>query len=58
MNYNNSKYDYIICDSNENISDFPYLLLYNKDLNYSFEFNYKDLFIQKDNQLYFLIVFG
>ena len=57
MNYNNSKYDYFICDSNENISDFPSLLLNNKELNFSFEFNYKDLFIQKDNQIYFLIVF-
>ncbi len=57
MNYNNSKYDYFICDSNENISDFPSLLLNNKELNFSFEFNYKDLFIKKDNQIYFLIVF-
>ena len=55
--YNNTNYDYFICNSNEKISDFPKLILFHKDLNYSFEFNYKDLFIQKDNQLYFLIVF-
>ena len=54
---NNNNYDYFICNSNEKISDFPKLILFNKDLNYTFEFNYKDLFIQKDNQLYFLIVF-
>jgi len=57
LKYNNSNYEYIICDSNENISDFPNLTLYNKDLNYTFEFNYKDLFIRNDNKLYFLIVF-
>ena len=54
---NNTKYFYYTCDGKEKISDFPTLTLNHKELNYTFELNYKDLFILKDNIYYCLIIF-
>ena len=55
---NNTNYVFYTCDSKEKISDFPILQLNHKELNYTFELNYNDLFILKDNKLYFLIGFN
>ena len=54
---NNTNYFYYTCDRKEKISDFPILQLNHKELNYTFELNYNDLFILKDNIYYFLIIF-
>ena len=54
---NNTNYLYYTCDRKEKISDFPILKLNHKELNYTFELNYNDLFILKDNIYYFLIIF-
>ena len=49
------------CDKSENFSInnlkyFPILYLEHNELNYTFELNYKDLFIEKDNKYIFMIV--
>ena len=53
--------DFIIisCDKNEKIKfeDFPNLNFYMNLENLVFEFTYKDLFIEKKNKYYFLVVF-
>ena len=54
---NNTNYVFYTCDSKEKISDFPILQLNHKELNYTFELNYNDLFILKDNIYYCLIIF-
>ena len=54
---NNTNYFYYTCDRKEKISDFPILKLNHKELNYTFEFNYNDLFILKDDIYYCLIIF-
>ena len=55
--FNNIKFDYFICDINDKIDDFPIISFNHKGLNYTFEFNYQDLFLKVDNKFYFLIVF-
>ena len=45
------------CNSNIEISKFPKLKFYQKIMNYTFELDYNDLFILKDEKLYFLIGF-
>ena len=55
--FNNIKFDYFICDINEKIDDFPIISFNHKGLNYTFEFNYQDLFLKVDNKFYFFIVF-
>ena len=57
MKNNNIKFDYFICDINEKIDDFPIKNFNHKELNYSFEFNYQDLFLKVNNKFYFLIIF-
>ena len=48
---------YYFCKENVNIKNFPNLNFYNKEMNIFFNFTYEDLFVLKDNNLYFLIVF-
>ena len=47
------------CNDNVDFSKMKNLYFFNKELNYSFEFNYKDLFFYNklDNKYYFLIEF-
>ena len=49
--------NYYECNDNINILNFPKLKFYDKIMNYTFEFDYNDLFLKKDNKLYFLITF-
>ena len=49
---------YFECNNNVNINKFPKLKFYQKIMNYTFELDYNDLFILKDNKLYFLIGFN
>ena len=51
------QYEYIICEKNINLNKFGNLTLYNKELNYSFIFDEKDLFKNFNNKLFFLIIF-
>ena len=51
------KYKIIICDQNLNINNFPSLYFYNHIYNYTFEMNYSNLFLDKNNKKYFLIAF-
>ena len=53
----NKKYKIIICDHDLNINNFPSLYFYNHIYNYTFELNYTNLFLNKNNKKYFLIVF-
>ena len=55
-NINNTYY--YICNKNINIKDFPSLNFYNQEMNIFFNFTYEDLFIEKNNQIFFLIVFS
>ena len=41
----------------ENLEKFPTLYFSNVELNYEFELDYNDLFYEKDNLIYFLIIF-
>ena len=54
---NNNSY-YYICNKNINIKNFPSLNFYNQEMNIFFNFTYEDLFIEKNNQIFFLIVFS
>ena len=52
------KYEYIVCDKHDfKIESFPPLNFYNRECNFTFSFNYKDLFYEFDDKFYFLIVF-
>ena len=51
------KYNSYYCDLNTNIKNFPPLEFYNKDLNYTFKFDYNDLFVKSNNRYQFLIIF-
>ena len=58
LNYtNNKELFYYSCFDDVNITNFPQLKFYNKILNFTFQFDYKDLFIKVNNKYYFLIVF-
>ena len=53
-----NKYHYIICDKkNFKLELFPDLIFYNKEMNFNFSLNYKDLFYEFENKIYFLIIF-
>ena len=53
-----NKYDYIVCDKNNFIKEtFPDLYFYNREMNMNFSLNYKDLFYEFENKIYFLVVF-
>ena len=52
------KYDYIMCNKSDiKIENFPILFFFNRENNYNFSFNYKDLFYEFENKVYFLVVF-
>ena len=56
--YDIDYYTAIYCDKNNfQIEKFPNLNLVSKDLDFVFELNYTDLFKEKDEKYYFLIVF-
>ena len=55
-----NKYNAFYCDKEikeELKSRFPSIIFVQKKLNYSFELTYDDLFIEKGNYIYFLVVF-
>ena len=55
----NNKYDYYVCNKTFfNPSYFPNLTFVSNDLNISFVFTYQDLFIEKNNLYYFIILFN
>ena len=51
------KYGIFICDKNFNVNNFPTLYFYNHIYNYTFEMNFTNLFFDKNDKKYFLIVF-
>ena len=53
---NNDAFKVIVCSDKIDVKKFPSLKFYNKDLEVSFELNYKDLFKKYKNKYYFLIV--
>ena len=48
---------YFVCDDDINIENFPILDFYHNKLNYTFTFDYKDLFYHFENKLYFMVIF-
>ena len=42
----------------ENLKNFPKIYFQHIELNYTFELDYEDLFIEKDGKFWFLVVFG
>ena len=59
--YTDNEIEGIYCDKSQNftinnLKIFPTLYFEHKNLNYTFELNYKDLFIEKDNKYWFLMV--
>ena len=56
-----NNYIFYYCDKNkineQEIKNFPILYFSNIELNYIFELNYQDLFLEQDNILYFLVIF-
>ena len=57
FNIEEKQYGIFKCNKNFNVENFPTLYFYHKLYNYTFELNYKDLFEEKDDKLYFLIAF-
>ena len=57
FNIEEKEYGVFKCDKNFNVENFPSLYFYHKIYNYTFELNYKDLFEEKDDKKYFLVVF-
>ena len=56
--YSNDKfYKGFYCDININIKKFPNLFFYHKELNYTFNLNYNDLFLKTKDKLFFLIIY-
>ena len=51
------QYDYFICDSNVDVKDFPVLKFIEKQLNFTFEFDYLDLFDDYEGKKYFKIIY-
>ena len=51
------KYNTFYCNKNFSLENFPSLFFYNKELNYTFELNYNDLFVEKDNLYHLLMIF-
>ena len=54
---NMSSYYYTVCNKNIDLQKFPILILQIDPLKYNFTFDYKDLFLEFENKLYFMIVF-
>jgi len=55
--FNNHNYYFYSCNDKVYLNSFPKLFLNHKILNYTFEFDYNDLFIKVNDRYYFLIVF-
>ena len=53
------KYSMIVCnlEIKKDLSKFPSLELFYMDLNYQFQLDYKDLFFEIDNKIYFLVIY-
>ena len=45
------------CNNNIDIKNFPSIYFYNVEFNYKFELDYNDLFLEKGNFLFFLVIF-
>ena len=56
-NFGKDGYQYFYCNDNVDISLMKNLTFYNKELNYTFELNYKDLFYNFKGKNYYLVVF-
>ena len=53
-------YNYmIVCNSGikNNLTSFPKLFFHSKDLSFTFNLDYKDLFLENENKIYFLIIY-
>ena len=48
---------YIVCDKNINIDNFPILSLKSNSLQYIYQMTKDELFVEDNNQIYFLIIF-
>ena len=55
--FEDKKYKFYYCDKNVDISKLKTIKFINKIYNSSFEFNYKDLWIEFEEKLYFQIIF-
>ena len=58
--YQGREYKTFYCEKSENfnatnLEQFPTLYMAHKDFQYTFEFTYEDLFVEKDNQYWFLV---
>jgi hypothetical protein len=58
--YQGREYKTFYCEKSENfnatnLEEFPTLYMNHKDFQYTFEFTYEDLFVEKDNQYWFLV---
>ena len=60
MTQNLNLYNMIVCKNNNNfdIISFPTLFFEHLDLNYTFNLDYRDLFLKKNNKYYFLIIYS
>ena len=56
--FHENKFYYFVCNNNFKMKNFGSLFFYNKDFEYSFEINYKDLFYEHEKKIYFLIFFS
>ena len=50
-------FTYFACDDDITFDNFPSLDFYHQKLNYTFSFNYKDLFYHFENKYFFMIIF-
>ena len=55
---NKNNHSFFICDINVNYKNFPIIIFNSKEFNFIFELNYKDLFIEINGKLYFLVDFN
>lgn len=60
--YTGNGFEAIYCDKSENftinnLKEFPVLYFQNNELQYIFEFNYTDFFVEVDNKFWFLVIF-
>jgi len=52
------EYLIIYCNKNFNIKEFPNIVFYHKNMNYSFVFDYNDLFTENNDKIYFNVFFN
>ena len=60
--YTGNGFEAIYCDKSENftidnLKEFPVLYFQNNELQFIFEFNYTDFFVEKDDKFWFLVTF-